>query len=188
MAIRAERIEDIMGDSPVGLQVNTRLNDLVGKLGQEAMHELFAAYSLETELSDARRVFDGPNLGLMGFTAPNLKGSVTLVVPSEVSFATQAGSDPLDWTGELTNQYLGRLKNKLISYGVLLDLATPLVVSGLEVSLPGPEASDSSCVGCNTEVGPVHAVISVRTGPGFALLDEPLPSGRVPSEGECLLF
>lgn len=177
-----------MGNSSVVLQVNTKLNQLVGKLGMEAMQELLAAYSLETEQSDSRGVFDGPNLGMMAFTAANLKGNLTLVVPSEVVFATQTGSDPLDWTGELTNQYLGRLKNKLISYGVALELTPPIVLSGLEVSLPGPEASDSPCVGCNTEAGLVHAVISVRTGPGFAFLDEPVSRELGPSEGEMLLF
>jgi hypothetical protein len=41
-----------------------------------------------------------------------------------------------DWSGELANQLLGRLKNQLLNYEVAINLALPVVLSGAEFSLP----------------------------------------------------
>jgi len=46
-------------------------------------------------------------------------------VPSEIDIS--------DWMGELGNQLLGRLKNRLIGFGVVIDLGTPAVLYGVEI-------------------------------------------------------
>lgn len=168
-------------------EMSARLNDLMGNLGQEAMLELFEAYSLPTRETIVARSADDPTVGVIGFTASNLRGNLALLIPAEVIRATQTDSDPMDWAGELTNQYLGRLKNKLISYGVALEISTPLVVSGLSLRLQEPSGASTQRVDCNTSAGLVHALISVRVGPGFEVSLEPTGEPSA-CEGEMLLF
>lgn len=45
-----------------------------------------------------------------------------------------------DWVGEAANQLLGRVKNRLLGYGVTLGLALPMVLRGVEVHLVKPTA------------------------------------------------
>jgi CheY-specific phosphatase CheX len=168
-------------------EVNNQLNELLGKLGQDVMAELLDAYSLPSEPLSSAVAAEDPIVGVIGFTASKLRGNLALLFPSDVVRATQSGSDFMDWTGELTNQYLGRLKNKLIAYGVALEISTPLVVSGLSLRLQEPSGSQTRRVDCSTAAGPVHALISVRTGDGFVMLDEPVGE-PMPAEGEMLLF
>lgn len=167
--------------------VNDKLNDLIGKFGLEAMVDLFSAYSVGAALVEKVTPADDPIVGVIGFTASKLRGNLALLLPSEVVKVTQSGSDPMDWAGELTNQYLGRLKNKLIAYGPALEISTPLVVSGLSLRLQEPAGVQTQRVDCSTTAGPVHALISVRTSEGFELLDEPV-ADTVAAEGEMLLF
>lgn len=61
----------------------------------------------------------------------------------EISMATvRAASastdvnDLRDWVGEMTNQLLGRIKNKLLGHGLELLLSTPTVVYGCAVDIP----------------------------------------------------
>lgn len=167
--------------------VNARLNDLMGKLGQDVMLELLEAYSVSASASHSARPADEPLVGVIGFTASKLRGNLALLIPSDVVRATQGASDVMDWTGELTNQFLGRLKNKLIVYGVALEVSTPLVVAGLSLRLQEPSGAQTRRIDCSTPVGDVHALISVRVSEGFEFFTE--PAGEpVPSEGEILLF
>lgn len=168
-------------------EMTTRLNEMMGRLGAEAMLDLLEAYSLKAELSSLETPATDPTVGVIGFTASKLRGNLALLLPSEVIRVTQSGSDPMDWAGELTNQYLGRLKNKLIGYGVALEISTPLVVSGLSLRLQEPSGARTQRVDCNTASGPVHALISVRVADGFEMSEA--PSGEpMASEGEMLLF
>lgn len=164
-----------------------RLNQLVGAFAREAMTELFLAYSLDAEPVSSARVAEDPMVGVIGFTASKLRGNLALLIPAAVIRATQSGSDPMDWTGELTNQYLGRLKNKLIAYGVALEISTPLVVAGLSLRLQEPPGTYTQRVDCLTSAGPAHALISVRIGEGFELSEQPVGE-PIAAEGEMLLF
>jgi CheY-specific phosphatase CheX len=168
-------------------EMSARLNDLMGKLGGEAMLDLFEAYSLQAQSTRAEAPAEDPTVGVIGFTAAKLRGNLALLIPSEVIRVTQSGSDAMDWAGELTNQYLGRLKNKLIGYGVALEISTPLVVSGLSLRLQEASGARTQRVDCDTSAGPVHALISVRIAEGFEISEE--SSGEpMASEGEMLLF
>jgi hypothetical protein len=55
------------------------------------------------------------------------------VLPSDIGVeATDA--QIADWTGELSNQLLGRIKNKLLSHGAVLEMSTPTVFFGRELA------------------------------------------------------
>jgi CheY-specific phosphatase CheX len=75
----------------------------------------------------------------VGFTSPNVHGAVVMTTrkdivarawPRELRHREPSERDVCDWTGELVNQLLGRVKNGLASFGVTLDQGTPTVVTG----------------------------------------------------------
>ena len=77
----------------------------------------------------------------IGFAGPSLNGTLAVAfrrplldrlspltgMPQELAHG--------DWIGELSNQLLGRLKNKLVPYGLDIRLGTPAVVEGRELRL-----------------------------------------------------
>ncbi|MFZ5893045.1 MAG: chemotaxis protein CheX [Myxococcota bacterium] len=78
----------------------------------------------------------------VGFASPSLRGSLTMTAdrafvvqsrPAELRDAAPNEIEISDWMGELGNQLLGRLKNRLIGYGVVIDLGTPAVLYGVEI-------------------------------------------------------
>ena len=74
----------------------------------------------------------------IGFSGDEMRGAITLDLPSTLvaQLHPSANQRPLDnddlcdWAGELANQLLGRLKNLLTRYAVLLQLSTPSCVWG----------------------------------------------------------
>ena len=76
----------------------------------------------------------------IGFTSAHVRGVLAIAVDEQLASAMHplTGSDSAsstDWIGELANQLLGRLKNKLLAYGVELALSTPVVVQGTDLRL-----------------------------------------------------
>lgn len=78
----------------------------------------------------------------IGFAGRELRGAlvlistrklVTLALPPEVQDRT-SDEQLADWMGELTNQLLGRIKNKLLAYGIELAMGTPAVMLGSDLS------------------------------------------------------
>lgn len=78
----------------------------------------------------------------IGFASPSLRGSLTMTAdrafvvesrPAELRNGEPSEIEVSDWMGELGNQLLGRLKNRLIAYGVVIDLGTPAVLYGVEI-------------------------------------------------------
>lgn len=78
----------------------------------------------------------------IGFASPSLRGSITMTAdrafvvqsrPPELRQTKPSEGEVSDWMGELGNQLLGRLKNRLIPYGVVIDLGTPAVLYGVEI-------------------------------------------------------
>jgi len=73
----------------------------------------------------------------VGFSGEQFRGSAILIV-SHVSCLSQLGapkgSETNDWVGELSNQLVGRFKNKVAAYGPLLDMGLPSVICGQNMS------------------------------------------------------
>jgi len=102
---------------------------------------LFAGYGVKLEIDGSHHSRILPNVQListLGFSSPKLGGSILLAVPNDVLNKTLAGSEAnlADWSAELANQLVGRLKNQLLNYGVAINLALPVVLAGGELRLP----------------------------------------------------
>jgi chemotaxis protein CheX len=101
----------------------------------ESTKAVFDAYGVEL-LQEDGDVNDASLMSVIGFTGADLRG--TLVLAGEIGpFLAARTSDDLevkDWAGEMANQLLGRIKNKMISYGAEVNMSTPLTVRGIQLN------------------------------------------------------
>jgi hypothetical protein len=65
-----------------------------------------------------------------------MRGTLLLATSSEPLGRTSPMRDASlrEWIAELSNQLLGRIKNKLIAHGVTLHLSTPVVLRGQQIA------------------------------------------------------
>jgi chemotaxis protein CheX len=95
----------------------------------------------------------------IGLVGPDVKGVLVMITlpgflratyPPELS-ALPAGDDDLaDWAGELANQLLGRLKNRLCTLGLDFNQSMPTVVRGDRLKLWVDDRPNS--LGCRMRI------------------------------------
>ena len=166
-------------DTDIEIQVST--------LGAEACTELFHAYGVGLSASETTWGDSDERMlsGSMGFVGRHVRGTCLLATTEKtllVSCPTRGRVR--DWIGELTNQFVGRLKTKLLAGGVEVFVTTPIVLSGVRIQ-PLPRARMEPTVFSSLE-GDVLVWIEVETDEGFALGS--LHPGRSNVEGEVILF
>ena len=90
-----------------------------------------------------------------------------------------------DWIGELTNQLAGRVKAKILGYGVEVQLSTPVGLSGVALRpLPRTELEPASY---SAHGGEVVVWVEIDSDPAFSLGLGEAPAARR-AEGEVVLF
>jgi hypothetical protein len=117
--------------------------EIIDEVIQLATVELLRAYGVTAQPTKVAIVpADFSCAAAVGFTGANMRGSLLIAVPSEISKRTC----PLPshayraWVAELSNQLLGRIKSKLLSYGVELHVTIPVVIPARLLSPdPGPD-------------------------------------------------
>lgn len=118
------------------------VSERVDSLAAEACIELFAAYG--KDITPARSVELGDELilsGVIGFLGSGLRGTCLLAANESLLHSSCACADHVrDWIGEMANQLIGRLKMKLLGFGVDMTLTTPLAFSGVQLT-PSPRGS-----------------------------------------------
>jgi CheY-specific phosphatase CheX len=105
--------------------------------------DLFASHGMKVEEGAYRAAgVDSPFAATIGFTSADLHGVLVLTVDRGTAVRTlpeslrakEPGDDIVaDWTGELSNQMLGRLKNRFHASGIEISLSTPVVFMGKEM-------------------------------------------------------
>jgi hypothetical protein len=114
--------------------------------------DVFGTYGLVLELQEGRP-FQGASdqVGtFIGFMGPSFRGTLTMFAPTSFMKATYPlGTDDgredlqlFDWSSELANQLLGRLKNKLVARGVEIEMSLPKTVRVTQVFMAssGPKS------------------------------------------------
>jgi hypothetical protein len=155
-----------------------------------------------TELFQGRSVelSRGPDLdtaiefaGVIGFASDEVRGMLGLGM-SDVTLAHLAAKDAgaavngEDWLGESVNQLLGRLKNKLLGYDVIVSLALPTVLRGIQLKFFSTRPSGLWTYSFASEAGPVCAWLDVRYEATFVLTPTSDPEMLGAPEGEMVLF
>lgn len=135
----------------------------------------------------------------IGFTSPQMRGSLLLSTtlgmvqmshPIDPRLIRDPAADLQDWTGELANQLLGRIKNKLVPYGLTLQLTPPMCMVCKDLRAVPSHAGDA-CVYQFKGMGmDLFVRLDVTLTPGFTLTLAPDqgPVTLAPTEGEMMLF
>jgi hypothetical protein len=106
---------------------------------QSSTVELMRSYNLSVapreRIEVVGHVPGSDAVGIIAFDGPNISGSLTLSVPLGV-YNLPMRRNPTntthgEWTYELTNQLMGRIKNRLLQFQVRLHTHVPMVLSGV---------------------------------------------------------
>ncbi len=147
---------------------------------------------------DEERAFPGGSVvAMLGYAGEALRGSLVLQTGWDV--AKKLGPDGLyegpvedtlrDVMGELANQLLGRLKNRLLPAGVVLNLATPTTACGSEVRLGSASVGRSRWIAFSCGAGPILIRFDASFAPDFRLGDlDAAPEAAPMTEGDLMLF
>ncbi|MCX6130928.1 MAG: chemotaxis protein CheX [Proteobacteria bacterium] len=132
---------------------------------------------------------------VLGYSGDLIKGS--LVVSCEKQLLDKSHpnlamgmpvdeSDLLDWVGEMTNQLLGRIKNKISGIGIKFSMSTPTTVTGKSMQIK-PDKDGFTIA--NTYSGPYgDLAIQLLMIADPEVKFESIKSVNVASEGDAMLF
>jgi CheY-specific phosphatase CheX len=170
----------------------TTNEEIVESLVSESCISLFSDYSLPLQRTEAKTESSDTDLlycGVVGFTGEQMRGAILLATTREPLGRTSPVNDTSfrEWIAELSNQLLGRLKNKLMSRGVLLHMSTPVVLRGQHQHLTPVTANELKPLVFECEGGVVCVWMDAEIVGGVDLNVEQAESGSI-SEGEGMLF
>lgn len=141
-----------------------------GDVVAQSITSLFDAYGvMVTRIAEPDEP-SNPIAATIGFTSPQASGTLTLTMSAAVVASAGASGANLgavtDWAGELANQALGRIKNRLLSYGIELRVANPVVVVGTELRVhPAGQAAFSYWF--STPTGRLNVHLSAKVDSSF---------------------
>ena len=130
------------------------------------------------------------------FHGSSLRGSIILAGHPRV-FArlypfptTKERLDMVDWTRELTNQVVGRFKNRVLAYGLGLSVNLPRSVPVAELRAASRRKLIEIPMSMGIEEMRLDALLELDVGPEFKLADQSvrLPKGPALAEGSVVLF
>lgn len=155
--------------------------------------ELFAAYGMRLSLdAPAGQVGSASAppihyLGVCGFGGTSFSGHVILGASKVVlDQSNGTGSSCEDWMAELANQFLGRIKNRLMRRGINVHRVPPIVVKGAGVALAGAHDGE---IPLRLADGRTGVLIWMDSEPAVDHAPSSAePAEEVPTEGEVLLF
>lgn len=159
--------------------------------------ELFASHGVSVhEVEFRHQGIDEPFASTIGFTAERILGVLVLTASRELAEASLpenlraprvADEIVADWAGELSNQFLGRLKNRFYAAGVEIALSTPTVFAGKELrhfAHPSPLYRSLFFEG----PGSLLVEFQADYGEDFELGEAGSEPVEAPPEGEALFF
>ncbi len=163
----------------------------------ESLVGLFAVngVNLDAKAPDA----EGPVHTLaasIGFTGERLRGVLVVTAgrdlvaasrPTQFQHLDCAERELCDWMGELANQLLGRIKNRLLRYGIDFEMSIPSVVHGQCLKRALPDASLSRQMSFSHATGSVSLCFDARAENLAALMAAP-PTAESMAEGDVMLF
>lgn len=174
-------------------------DELFETMVSDACTELFSGCGVELAYEGTTTDVDQAYTyaGVLGFGAVGIKGNASLFFDPVLLRASHPvrGSVPSgdeevealrDWTSELANQFVGRLKNKLVRYGVEVNLGIPTAVSGFQFRLTQPGA-DTRRFQFRWEGSVMTIALSVKLGSEI-VLHERADADAAASEGDMILF
>jgi len=164
-------------------------------LVQGSLVDLFAAYSVAVAPLPRQLRMVATTLpdisAAMGFTVlgtTGRKGRITLSVPTSVLDRmplSAGGALKADWTRELTNQLMGRIKNRLLQFNVRLQVGVSTLIDSKNLAHQLATALDTRVYAARTLRG--EAVVTIDGLPEDSELVY-VGNNNQASEGDTILF
>lgn len=169
---------------------------ILDQLLRECCLELMADYGLPASLQTPVGQSEAP-LGMaiaaIDFSGRDLRGTIGLRMTRSVVLETYRAAlgtrveadspEAIDWTCELANQLIGRLKNKLRSYSVSFTVNMPRLLA----SFPVAELERAMRNRFVCDRGAFAGYLDVMITPGFTL-EGGTPEVPLVGEGDVVLF
>lgn len=133
----------------------------------------------------------------IGYSSPQIKGSVTVLSPKSLlakshpnlQMEMPVGDQEVeDWIGEISNQLLGRIKNKLLKFGATVSMATPSVLAGNAMVPKEPKEGASSTFKFQSEHGSLVVTVNAVLAPGYKFEAVGESATSAAKEGASMLF
>lgn len=177
---------------------NPSVRGAIDALAQGSLVELFQAYGVAlapSPRSSSERLPQLPDVSVsLAFTLAEVarapKGRLTLSVPSAtlnlMGAGTLSGARQGDWAPELTNQLMGRIKNRLLQFGIRTQASLPMTIEPKLLTQQLQKCAGLRVYACRTLRGDV--VVTLEGLPHETDLTYAGPKLAVAAEGELLLF
>lgn len=167
----------------------TILDDVV----QNAALELFDAYRFPVTptgpaIPPPERKARVELAAVIGFVADQARGNLTIATSAPVLRASSPAGGIHDWLGEVSNQLLGRIKNKLAPYGLSIDVTPPLVVASGEVSVGGMRSDTVRMHTLSSSEGNLQLWLRIQLEESVVLAYQHELENVAAKEGDLLLF
>jgi hypothetical protein len=155
-----------------------------------------------TAMSDG----EGPDVssgGVIGFRGRDLSGSLLVVgtfsllaecrpqPPKLGPLSMSSASDWIlvrDWSMELANQLLGRIRNRLREYGIEADVKLPTAVSGYPLAVSIRARTSKALQFATSDKHTLRLWFDAVPGPKFEATILSKTNVAIPKEGDVLLF
>lgn len=163
-------------------------SDVLGEVVAECVEKVFDAYATTIEAAPNEHV-GHEVVAVIGYAADEVRGGLALGITKNLAERTMPTPDtPLyDWAGELANQILGRVRNRMLSYKLDIQIATPVVLHGLGVQVMSSGAGSVKIASYRSGSDAVQVLVEARFEDGYEL-PEPYADDSAIDEGEMLLF
>lgn len=165
------------------------IHETVRELARTCCVELFGSYDVELSGCEGSHEATIELAGIIGFTHSALKGAMIVGCSEAIlqrSHRASTGASRRDWSAELANQLLGRVKNRLVARGVDVDMTTPIALRGQHLTVD--DADDKiKVLSFHSSDGWVRVWIDLEVTGEIALTPEDA-TVAVATEGEMMLF
>lgn len=156
---------------------------------EDSVLKLFEANGVDLATSSSVEQNDAEAMaGIIGFTGDEMRGTLVLTCYGSLVAEGDGRADKRDWIGEMSNQLIGRIKNKFLPYGITIWISTPVALRGFKLELisDNAEAAVKSAFSCPG--GGAVAFFDAELADGFELQEATEELEEQQLEGELVLF
>lgn len=177
-------------EKPYSEIVTSREKPIFDSIVTMATTELLASCGVEVRPATSHPSLD--RVAVIGFHGGGLRGSMGLGVSTalvdKIALPGREGAGLTDdWLSEMSNQLLGRVKNRLMRHGVTISIALPMVLRGVRVELVGA-GKELWAYPFDSADGSLCVWLDVLAEPDLQLAATSDEELDIPSEGELILF
>lgn len=167
---------------------------------EESLRDLMEQYGAQVvnlEPIDPPAPRDAERLaGVIGFVAADFAGTLVIETTNDVvreSLPTIVDDEKShesayrDWIGELSNQLLGRTKNRLLRYGVSFHMSPPTTLTGTRLNLTPTGARTMQWLRVTLGTGTMDLMVDLRCASDLRFTEDD-SADSAQDEGDLVLF